>query len=271
MKGVDTIIVGTGPLSFADVVAVARDGAPVELSPEAETEIAATRKVIEALADDEQPHYGVSTGFGALATRHIPVGRRAQLQRSLIRSHAAGSGPEVETEVVRALMLLRLSTLATGRTGVRLATAQTYARMLNAGITPIVREFGSLGCSGDLAPLAHCALAAMGEGDVRAGGTLTPAAEALDAAGIRPLVLAEKEGLALINGTDGMLGMLVLAAADLRRLLRTADIRTPSASRTSPSPMSARAQCASGARSPEQPSEPNSCTTGVIPALSIAA
>jgi histidine ammonia-lyase len=226
MKYVDTIIVGPGPLSFADVVAVARHGAPVELSPDAEIEIVASRKVIEDLASDDEPHYGVSTGFGALATRHIPVDRRAQLQRSLIRSHAAGSGPEVETEVVRALMLLRLSTLASGRTGVRLTVPQTYARMLNAGITPVVREYGSLGCSGDLAPLAHCALAAMGEGTVRwHGGTgPLPAAGPLAAAGIEPLVLAEKEGLALINGTDGMLGMLVLAAADLAVALRTADI-----------------------------------------------
>jgi histidine ammonia-lyase len=221
---VDTIIVSTGPVSAADVVAVARHGARVELSPEAETEIIASRKVIEALADDDQPHYGVSTGFGALATRHIPVERRAQLQRSLVRSHAAGSGPEVETEVVRALLLLRLSTLATGRTGIRLGTARTYAAMLNAGITPIVREYGSLGCSGDLAPLAHCALAAMGEGTVRVGGREVPAGEALAAAGITPVVLAEKEGLALINGTDGMLGMLVMAAADLRLLLKTADV-----------------------------------------------
>ena len=225
MKYVDTIIVGPGPLSFADVVAVARHGAPVELSPDAEVEIVASRKVIEDLASDDEPHYGVSTGFGALATRHIPVDRRAQLQRSLIRSHAAGSGPEVETEVVRALMLLRLSTLASGRTGVRLTVPETYTRMLNAGITPVVREYGSLGCSGDLAPLAHCALAAMGEGTVRArSGHAVPAADALAAAGIQPLVLAEKEGLALINGTDGMLGMLVLAAADLALLLRTADI-----------------------------------------------
>jgi histidine ammonia-lyase len=221
---VNTVIVSTGPLRPADVVAVARHGARVELAPEAETEIIASRKVIEALAEDDQPHYWVSTGFGALATRHIPVARRAQLQRSLIRSHAAGSGPAVETEVVRALMLLRLSTLATGRTGVRLAIAQTYAAMLNAGITPVVREYGSLGCSGDLAPLAHCALAAMGEGTVRVGGAETPAAEALAAAGIAALVLAEKEGLALINGTDGMLGMLVLAAADLQVLLKTADV-----------------------------------------------
>jgi len=221
---VDTIIVGTGPLRADDVVAVARHGARVELSPEAETEIIASRKVIEALAEDDQPHYGVSTGFGALATRHIPVERRAQLQRSLVRSHAAGSGPEVETEVVRGLLLLRLSTLATGRTGIRLGTARTYAAMLNAGITPIVREYGSLGCSGDLAPLAHCALAAMGEGTVRVGGREVPAGEALAAAGITPVTLAEKEGLALINGTDGMLGMLVLAAADLRLLLKTADV-----------------------------------------------
>ena len=216
---------GTGPLSPADVVAIARHGVRVVLSPQAEQEIVASRKVIASLADDVEPHYGVSTGFGALATRHIPPALRAQLQRSLIRSHAAGSGPEVEREVVRALMLLRLSTLATGRTGVRLETARTYAAILNAGITPIVHEYGSLGCSGDLAPLAHCALAAMGEGDVRnSDGVRQPAAAALAAAGIEPVVLEEKEGLALINGTDGMLGMLLLAIADLRALLRVADI-----------------------------------------------
>jgi histidine ammonia-lyase len=209
----------------ADVVAVARHGAAVALAPEAEHEIAASRKVIEDLAGDAQPHYGVSTGFGALATRHIPPELRAQLQRSLIRSHAAGSGPEVEAEVVRALMLLRLSTLATGRTGVRLGTARTYAAMLNAGLTPVVREYGSLGCSGDLAPLAHCALAAMGEGTVRdRDGAEKPARQALEEAGIAPVTLAEKEGLALINGTDGMLGMLLLACADLRNLLTAADI-----------------------------------------------
>jgi histidine ammonia-lyase len=227
----ETVIAGTGPLSFADVIAVARGGAAVALSQDAEAAVAAGRKVIDALAHDSAPHYGVSTGFGALATKHIPAERRAQLQRSLVRSHAAGSGPEVEAEVVRAMMLLRLSTLATGRTGVRPAVARTYAAMLGAGITPVVREHGSLGCSGDLAPLAHCALAAMGEGTVRVAGpdpalpgTLLPAGEALAAAGIAPLVLAEKEGLALINGTDGMLGMLILAAEDLRVLLQTADI-----------------------------------------------
>jgi histidine ammonia-lyase len=225
MPGLAPVVVGTRPLSAQEVIAVARGGVPVTLSAEALAEIAASRKVVEALADDVEPHYGVSTGFGALATRHIPVERRAQLQRSLVRSHAAGSGSEVEREVVRALMVLRLATLATGRTGVRPETAVAYAELLAAGITPVVREYGSLGCSGDLAPLAHCALAVMGEGEVRdADGVLRPAAEAMAAAGIAPVALAEKEGLALINGTSGMLGMLLMAAADLRRLLATADL-----------------------------------------------
>jgi histidine ammonia-lyase len=222
---VDEVEIGIAPVRPDQLLAVARGGAGVRLSEESLAEIARTRAIVEGLADDAEPHYGISTGFGALATKHIPVERRAQLQRSLIRSHAAGTGPEVEREVVRALMLLRLSTLATGRTGVRPVTATTYAALLSAGITPIVREYGSLGCSGDLAPLAHCALALMGEGDVRdAEGVAMPGAEALSAAGIAPVELAEKEGLALINGTDGMLGMLLLAAHDLTALLRTADI-----------------------------------------------
>ena len=185
----NAVSVGVGPLSIDDVVNVARFDAPVELTDEALATIADTRHRIEELANDPTPVYGISTGFGALARRHIPKDLRAQLQRSLVRSHAAGSGPEVEREVVRALMLLRLSTLATGRTGVRPVVASTYAAVLNAGITPVVHEYGSLGCSGDLAPLAHC-------------------------------------GLALINGTDGMLGMLCLAIHDLTRLAQVADIST---------------------------------------------
>ncbi|GAA4478126.1 histidine ammonia-lyase [Rhodococcus olei] len=225
MDSPDTVVVGVRAVTPDEVVHVARSNAHVRLSVAAMAAMAESRARIEALAQEARPVYGVSTGFGALATRHIPPGLRAQLQRSLIRSHAAGSGPEVEREVVRALMLLRLSTLATGRTGARPEVARTYARMLSVGITPVVPEFGSLGCSGDLAPLAHVALAATGEGTVRdAAGELRPAADALAAAGIDPLVLAEKEGLALINGTDGMLGMLVLASADLRGLLRVADI-----------------------------------------------
>lgn len=231
MVDLTPVLVGASPLTPAEVVAVARHGAPVVIDPEAVTRVAATRQVIDGLAADPHPHYGVSTGFGALATTFIAPDRRLQLQASLIRSHAAGTGAEVEREVTRGLQLLRLQTLASGRTGVRPIVVETYAAMLNNGITPVVREYGSLGCSGDLAPLAHIALAAMGEGDVRVlrqaqqpASVVLPAAEAFAAAGIEPLTLVEKEGLALINGTDGMLGMLVLALHDLDTLLLTADV-----------------------------------------------
>jgi histidine ammonia-lyase len=223
----DNVVVNIGPepLTFAEVVAVARRGAAVRLTDDAVAAMAAARTRVDELAESPTPAYGVSTGFGALATRHIDPSLRAQLQRSLVRSHAAGSGPEVEAEVTRALMLLRLHTLATGHTGVRPQTAKVLAGLLNAHITPVVHEYGSLGCSGDLAPLSHVALTIMGEGVVRdAAGNLTGAAEALKQAGIEPVELAAKEGLALINGTDGMLGMLILAMDDLARLLKTADV-----------------------------------------------
>ncbi len=216
---------GPKPLTEAEVVAVARRQVGVVLTEEAMTAMAESRRVVDALASDTVPHYGISTGFGALATTSIPADHRTTLQRSLIRSHAAGSGPDVEREVVRALMLLRLSTLATGRTGVRPATAAALATLLDLGITPVVPEFGSLGCSGDLAPLAHVALALLGEGDVHdPAGTRRPAAEVLAECAIAPITLAEKEGLALINGTDGMLGQLLLACTDLELLLRTVDV-----------------------------------------------
>ncbi|GAB3466044.1 histidine ammonia-lyase [Streptomonospora sediminis] len=219
--------IGIGPatLAPADVIAAARRNAPVYLTGDARAAIAAGRKRVDALAAGPDPAYGVSTGFGALATRHIATDLRARLQASLIRSHAAGAGAGVEREVVRALMLLRLRTLASGGTGVRVETAEALAGLLNAGITPVVHEYGSLGCSGDLAPLSHVALALMGEGQVHdSGGEVREAAEALRAAGLRPLQLAAKEGLALINGTDGMLGMLLMACADIAELVRAADI-----------------------------------------------
>lgn len=219
------VAVGGVPLTIDQVVDVARADVRVVLEPAARERVAASRAVIDALAADPQPHYGVSTGFGALATTFIAPDERTRLQRSLIRSHAAGTGPVVEREVVRALMLLRIQTLASGRTGIRESTLDAYLAVLNAGITPIVHEYGSLGCSGDLAPLAHCALVLMGEGIVHdAAGALMPAPEALAAAGIAPVELAEKEGLALVNGTDGMLGMLALALSDLATLLATADV-----------------------------------------------
>jgi len=224
MEPMHQVVIDGGALTREDVVAVARGGAAVTLGAAALDAVAKSRAHIERLATAETPTYGVSTGFGALATRHIPTDRRAALQRSLIRSHAAGAGRPVETEVVRALMLLRLRTLATGRTGVRQSIVETMAALLNAGIVPVVHEYGSLGCSGDLAPLSAVALALMGEGEVTVGGEPALAADALRDNGIEPVALAEKEGLALINGTDGMLGMLVMAVADLTRLLDVADL-----------------------------------------------
>ncbi|HEV7625824.1 MAG TPA: histidine ammonia-lyase [Streptomyces sp.] len=220
-----TVILGDSGTSPEDVIAVARDGARVELSAHAVAALDASRRHIEELAAKPDPVYGVSTGFGALAVRHISPGLRAQLQRNIVRSHAAGMGPGVEREVVRALMFLRLKTLASGHTGVRAEVAQSIAALLNAGITPVVHEYGSLGCSGDLAPLSHCALTLMGEGDAEGpDGSVAPAADLLAAHGLTPVELREKEGLALLNGTDGMLGMLLLACADLARLFTSADI-----------------------------------------------
>ncbi|MFE4688852.1 histidine ammonia-lyase [Streptomyces sp. NPDC056749] len=220
-----TVVVGTSGTTAEDVIAVARQGARVELSAAAVEALAAAREIVDALAAKPEPVYGVSTGFGALAARHIGPGLRAQLQRNIVRSHAAGMGPHVEREVVRALMFLRLKTLASGHTGVRPEVAQTMADVLNAGITPVVHEYGSLGCSGDLAPLSHCALTLMGEGEAEGpDGTVRPAGELLAEHGITPVELREKEGLALLNGTDGMLGMLVMALADLKNLYTGADI-----------------------------------------------
>jgi histidine ammonia-lyase len=193
------VVLGPRGLTREDVVAVAREGVRAELSDEAVTTMEASRAHVEAIVASGQPAYGVSTGFGGLATTHIPPARRDRLQRSLIASHAAGMGDPVEPEVVRAMVLLRARTLATGITGARPELAAALLRLLDDGPLPDVPEFGSLGCSGDLAPLAHVALG-------------------LD------LPLEAKEGLALINGTDGMLGMLVLACADLTALLRAADV-----------------------------------------------
>ena len=226
-KSSRTVKLSTSGVSFADVIDVARFDAKIELTPEAIAAMETSRSFIEGIAAGQSAVYGVSTGFGALANRKIEVEDRAQLQKSLIRSHAAGVGPAVEREVVRALMFLRLRTMASGRTGVRVALAQKYIEFLNKGITPVVPEFGSLGCSGDLAPLSHCALAIMGEGRVHdANGVELATQDALKAAGITPIELEAKEGLALINGTDGMLGMLIMASADLQQLCTVADITT---------------------------------------------
>jgi histidine ammonia-lyase len=205
-----TVQVSGAPLTFPDVVAVARCGEGVELTAEALATMKRTRARVEELAAGEQPIYGISTGFGAMAGTRIPPRRRSELQHALIRSHAAGMGEPVDAEVVRGMMLLRLRTLATGCCGVRPAVAEALAAVLNAGFTPTVPVHGSLGASGDLAPLAHVALCLIGEGQMLPQG-------------LRPLRLEAKEGLSLVNGTDGMLAMLVLACEDARLLFRTAD------------------------------------------------
>jgi histidine ammonia-lyase len=217
-------------LSPAAVLAVARDGATVTIGARARANMERSADVVARLVDSPEPAYGISTGFGSLATVRIAADRRNELQRALIRSHAAGMGAPVERETVRAMMVLRARSLAMGFSGARPAVADAIVALLNAEITPVVPEHGSLGASGDLAPLAHCALALIGEGVVTttiadAGESdARPAGAALADAGIEPLVPAAKEGLALINGTDGSLGMLVIAIDDFTRLLAVADI-----------------------------------------------
>ena len=225
MPDTAAFVLGAGGVSAADVVAVARGDRPVALGDDARSAIERGAAVVERLVHSPEPVYGVSTGFGALANTVIPAERSAELQTALIRSHAAGLGPEVEREVVRAMMFLRARSLAMGYSGARREVVDAILAVLNAGVTPVVREHGSLGASGDLAPLASAALVLLGEGEARlADGALVDGADACRHAGIAPLTLRAKEGLALINGTDGMLGMVVLALADLDVLLRTADV-----------------------------------------------
>jgi histidine ammonia-lyase len=213
-------------LDLESVVAVARDGSRVTMDDEARGRILASRRHVEGIIDDERPVYGVTTGFGALATTHIPTPERRELQHSLLRSHAAGAGPFVEPEVVRAMMVIRAKTLAMGLSGVSAELVEALIAFLNAGLIPAVPEHGSLGASGDLAPLAHVGLCLTGEGWILEDGEIVPAQQALDQAGLKPVRLKTKEGLALINGTDGMLGMLILALRDFRLLLKTADVTT---------------------------------------------
>ena len=216
---------GEKGLTRDELLRIARGGERVVIEQSVIERLRTQRAAIEVMVSSGVPVYGVSTGFGSLATTYVEPDQRRALQRALIRSHAAGVGGHVEVEVVRAMMVSRLTTLCSGVTGVQPSTALAYADLLNAHITPVVHEYGSLGCSGDLAPLAHVALALMGEGDVTlADGTTSPAAAALAAAGLSPVQLAEKEGLALLNGTDGMLGHLILALEDGRRLLELADV-----------------------------------------------
>jgi histidine ammonia-lyase len=220
---VEVLLTGT-TLTIADVEAVARHRARVRLDDAARARMQRARDVIDELVRDGQVVYGVTTGFGDLATTFIEPSQAATLQENLLMSHAAGVGRPFPTEIVRAMLLLRANTLAIGHSGCRPLIVDRLLAMLDAGIHPVVPEQGSLGASGDLAPLAHLALPMIGRGEVEVGGRLMPATAALRDAGLEPLALEAKEGLALLNGTQmmGALGALFLADAD--RLVRTASV-----------------------------------------------
>ncbi|HEX2032027.1 MAG TPA: histidine ammonia-lyase [Actinomycetota bacterium] len=220
----EAVVIDGGPLAAEAVVAVARRGAPVRLSPDAVAAMERSRNLVEDHLRGQRTVYGLTTGFGALADVRIPPEDVALLQRNLIRSHAAGAGELLEPEIVRAMMLLRARTLAAGWSGVRPRLALALVDLLNHRIHPAVPSRGSVGASGDLAQLAHVALALMGEGRVLGASGTAPAAEALAAAGLDPVALEAKEGLAMINGTDGMLSLGILAHHDATTLLRTADV-----------------------------------------------
>ena len=217
------VTIDGGPLSREDVVAVADRGAQVALAPKAVTRMKASRATVEHAIAEGRVVYGITTGFGALATTHISGAQVDHLQYELLRSHAAGVGDLLPDRVVRAMLLLRARTLAQGHSGVRPVVVETILEMLRNDVLPTVPGQGSVGASGDLAPFAHLALPLIGEGLVRMRGEVIPAGEALARTGIAPLHLEAKEGLSLLNGTEGMLAMGILALAEAERLANVAD------------------------------------------------
>jgi histidine ammonia-lyase len=219
-----SILLNGEGLSLEDLERVARLGAPVGLMPTARSRMIASRRVIEAALAAERPIYGVSTGFGPLSDVFVGTADRAALQRNLLRSHAAGVGPPISRAETRATTLLRANVLAKGCSGVRPEVVELLCELLNRGIHPVIPEQGSVGASGDLAPLAHLALVLIGEGEAEHRGERLPGAEALRRAGVHPISLKAKEGLALINGTCGLTGIGALALLRAERLLRLADV-----------------------------------------------
>ncbi len=211
-------------LNLDQLVSVARKGEKVRLAPEARKNINKSRKFIEKKLASRETIYGVTTGFGELSNVSIPMDKTRELQANLIRSHAAGVGEFLDAESVRTMMLLRINSLAAGYSGIRPVLVETLIRLLNEDILPQVPGQGSLGASGDLAQLAHIALALIGEGSVQCQGKIRTAKAALKQAGIRPLELEAKEGLSLINGTQMMAALGALSVHDTQNLARHADI-----------------------------------------------
>jgi histidine ammonia-lyase len=212
------------PLTFKDVVAVAKGAEKVELSPGARESITHARTVVEDAVASGSTVYGVTTGFGGLADVRIDPAEAARLQQDIVRSHATAVGPPLTTEIVRAMLLLKARTFGFGISGIRVEVLETILAFLNLGIHPVVPSQGSLGASGDLAQLAHLALPLLGEGKVEHQGRIQDAGRVLESAGIEPLELSYKEGLALVNGTEGMLAIGILTLMGAEELARCADI-----------------------------------------------
>ena len=212
------------PLDLQTVVRVAVDDEPVEIARDVEGRMAASRAVVERAVSSGTTIYGITTGFGGLANVRIPPTEVEDLQRDIVRSHATAVGEPLGREVVRAMLLLRARTFAFGISGVRFDLVEGLVALLNADITPVVPSQGSLGASGDLAPLAHLALPLMGEGSALVDGRVVPGSEALRSAGIEPLRLSFKEGLALVNGTEMMLALGILTLERAARLAAAADV-----------------------------------------------
>jgi histidine ammonia-lyase len=219
----EPLVLDRGMLRITDVVSVARGGRTVRIGEMARAAVARSRQVVLSRMSDGRAHYGINTGFGSLARRRIDAGAVGELQRNLIRSHAAGVGDPLPRDVVRGMMLLSAASLARGMSGVRVELIDLLAGMLNAGVTPVVPEIGSVGASGDLAPLAAMGLVMMGEGEAFApDGRRVRGDEALRTAGLKALTLEAKEGLAIINGTHLMAAQGVLLCHDAARLFDAA-------------------------------------------------
>ncbi|HZS94836.1 MAG TPA: histidine ammonia-lyase [Chloroflexota bacterium] len=218
------LTIDCAPVSIADVVEVARGGRPLALGSKATTAIESSRTIVDAIVESGEVVYGINTGFGKLADHRIARDDLDTLQRHLVMSHAVGVGKPLSPPEVRAMITLRVVALARGYSGIRLSTVQALVGMLNVGVIPVIPERGSVGASGDLAPLAHLSLVLIGEGEAWYQGERLPGGEALRRSGLQPVCLTAKEGLALINGTQLMSALGVLLIPDAWNAAAVADI-----------------------------------------------
>jgi len=223
-EGEGAVVLDGESLTPAEVAAVAREGAEVAIADEAREAVRAARERVEDVVESDEGVYGVNTGFGELVDERIPREAVAQLQTNLLRSHSAGSGEPLPTEAVRAMLVARVNALVKGYSGVREVVVDHLTALLNEGVHPVVPRTGSLGASGDLAPLAHATIVLIGEGEAGVGDERLDGEAALARAGLEPLTLGAKEGLALINGTQLTVGLGALLVVDTERLVRAADV-----------------------------------------------